>query len=107
MDVCSDQNHQRQVNVESKHYYAIRVTDNGYPHPPYLARQNASAPALFWFHEDALKHLNECGGGCDIVKVLVTWDHTSKTYNTPEICSGRGRNLRSLKVVVDRLNRRR
>jgi hypothetical protein len=81
------------VRRESKYYYAIRIQKGRWP--AFLARQNASVPSLFWFHEDAVAHLKKCrkGGGCkchkcepektDIVKVRVIWKDSGKTYNTP------------------------
>lgn len=81
---------------ESKYYYAIRITKKGkFEGVKFLARENASAPALFWFHEDAVAHLKKCRDGkdcdcgqcepsqCDIIKVFVRWPLDGKTYNTP------------------------
>ncbi len=74
------------------YFYAIRIQKGSFP--PFLARHNASAPNLFWFHEDAVKELEEVRKcepccrkctpqKCDIVKVHVRWSDKSKTYNTP------------------------
>lgn len=78
---------------EEKYFYAIRIQNGN--RPPYLARQNASAPALFWFHEDAIRAFNlltKSDPSCDcpkctpqtidIVKVLIICDMDGKTYNT-------------------------
>lgn len=86
--------------IEQNYYYAIRIqtmrkNSRKARYPAFLARQNASAPALFWFHEDAVKYLEKikCESGCDcgkcgekksdIVKVFVRWNDNGKTYNTP------------------------
>ncbi len=81
------------MKKESNFFYAIRIQKGKWP--SFLARQNASAPSLFWFHEDAVAHLNKCrkGKGCDcrkcqpekidIVKVFVSWNPKGKSYNTP------------------------
>ena len=87
------------MKSETKYYYAIRVTSKDYH--PYLARQNPSAPSLFWFHEDAVKHLKKCGKGCDIVRVVVTWNPMGKTYNTPGDMFLSGEELKMVKRVVD------
>ena len=80
-------------NRESNFFYAIRIKKGRWP--AFLARQHASAPALFWFHEDAVKYLAKCrkGGGCkchkcepvktDIVKVFVSWLKNGETFNAP------------------------
>lgn len=67
---------------ESKYYYAVRVK---YGRFSFLARQNPSAPALFWFHEDAVEHRKKCGNGkdVDIIKVFVRWSKSGITYNEP------------------------
>jgi len=68
---------------ERVHYYAIRITNR---RARYLARKNASAPNLFWFHEDAVAWRKKCQGGetkADIVKVFVQWSLNGKIYNTP------------------------
>ena len=70
--------------IEADYYYAIRISNEG--RPRFLARRNASAPDLFWFHEDAVVHRKKCATGktkADIVKVFVRWSKNSKSYNTP------------------------
>lgn len=67
---------------ESNYYYAVLITKKG--RPPFLSREHASAPALFWFHRDAVDHRKKCRGTkADIVKVFVRWATNGNTYNTP------------------------
>lgn len=83
--------------IESKYFYGIRIEKVGFP--AFLARCNASAPHLFWFHEDAIKYIEylrkekpkskpsrEClkciPEKLDIVRVFVRWNTNGKTYNT-------------------------
>lgn len=69
---------------ESRYFYAIRIQNEN--RIPFLARQSPSAPALFWFHEDAVKHRKKCNTGkskADIVKVFVRWSKKGKVYNIP------------------------
>ncbi len=81
---------------EQGYFYAIRIQKGNWP--AFLARKNASAPNLFWFHEDAFAYLEKvrkCKPSChcrkcrtanrriDIVKVFVRWSTNGKTYNTP------------------------
>lgn len=79
---------------EKAYFYAIRIRKGRWP--AFLARLNASAPNLFWFHEDAVAYrarLQKCKPSCDchkctpervdIVKVFVRWTINGKTYNTP------------------------
>ena len=79
-------------NLDEDYFYAIRIQKGRFP--PFLARKNASAPNLFWFHEDAVKYLEEMKGekpSCDchkcvpetldIVKVFVSWLKNGETYN--------------------------
>ena len=79
--------------MNAEYFYSIRIQKGRWP--AFLARHNASAPNLFWFHEDAVAYLKKVrkGGGCkchkckpvksDIVKVFVRWSENGKTYNTP------------------------
>lgn|ERR1017187_6679901 len=81
-------------NRVSGYFYAIRIRNGTWP--AFLARHNASAPSLFWFHKDAVAHLQKCriGSGrnkcrkeypsrADIVKVFVRWQTDGITYNVP------------------------
>ncbi len=92
--------------IESSYYYAIRISRKDYtgrkggvdPYP-FLARQNASAPALFWFHEDAIKLRRKCEDKdtrADIVKVYVRWSTKGKSYNKPGDMFRSGNELRKL-----------
>lgn len=86
----------RRRKTDAAYFYAVRInkTLDGSKYPPFLARQHASAPALFWFHKDAVEHKAKCDASpqeeyetekskCDIVKVFVRWNLNGKTYNAP------------------------
>lgn len=97
---------------ETTYFYAIRITKKGkFDGVKFLARKNASAPNLFWFHEDALKWLQvcrkskDCNCGkckpskCDIIKVFVSWPLNGTTYNEP---GDMFRSARELKMIRKR-----
>lgn len=73
---------------EADYYYAIRIRYRGSRFGRFLARHNASAPNLFWFHQDAVEYLKKCRAEkddkrADIVKVFLKWNTEGKTYNEP------------------------